>query len=376
MNSPKDILAENDGLAARHAWKRTLKKLKHQKDLIPLEAWERACAQIPDDKRKSETDWFARVHIEKPGYRDKEDVYPTSYFRGFHTEGPKQELKLARAMYLSYDIGFDDSQIEQLAKFPEFPWIRDLHFSCIKPSARSLELVFSRFPKLNRLRLDFIDLSERAQFDALLNAPFVSTLRNLELRWTSMNTRSLEKLLERFEPQQLEGLRLEQERLGSASGQVLARWPGLQYLNCLKISHDSCSDGVLTDEGVQILARSPSRGLISLHLMGEEISDDAAIALGQSSLLNHIQALDLSRNRISDSGLSALLAHPKIESLETLNLNYNRLGDASAKLISAHPGLPRLRTLRVSHNDFSEQGIELLESSRLAQQVDKFRYYS
>jgi uncharacterized protein (TIGR02996 family) len=117
----------------------------------------------------------------------------------------------------------------------------------------------------------------------------------------------------------------------------------------------------LGPHGAYAVARAPLSNLRALDLSGNDCGDDAARALAASGL--PLTALDLSRTGLTDDGVAALARSRLCRGLRVLRLAGNRLGDRAAAALAASPHLGGLHVLDLSHNDVGPDGARALARS-------------
>jgi Ran GTPase-activating protein (RanGAP) involved in mRNA processing and transport len=170
---------------------------------------------------------------------------------------------------------------------------------------------------------------------ALATAPFMSTLRRLDLSCTYP------------------------EEQGCAA---LAHAP-VTNLEQLEMHHAE-----INDAGVEALAKSSMlSALTHLNLASNDITDRGLMALSNSPAwtgARKLAALQLHHNKIGDEGVIALASSPMVYGLRTLSLSANRVGDAGMRAIAESPLLTNLEELRIAGNPISAVGLLALARSR------------
>lgn len=127
----------------------------------------------------------------------------------------------------------------------------------------------------------------------------------------------------------------------------------------------------------------------ALKLTEVVAAQDQVIQLARSSLLGHVNRLDLSNNHLRDSFCpltrahllpfltELLLSHNRLTAnhvvflaqhrycprLSILDLRHNQLDDAAAHVLVELPHLKNLRALRLGHNRFTEEGVAVLRQA-------------
>lgn len=143
---------------------------------------------------------------------------------------------------------------------------------------------------------------------------------------------------------------------------------------------------ILTREILEWTRREAAFWIDALTMTNLVLPDGHAVQLGLSSLLGHLNRLDLSgnalrydlwpillpdrltfltelslaRNRLTGEHIRPLAEDPLSCHLTLLDLRHNRLDDAAARLLAESPHLQSLTTLRLGRNRFTVEGIALL----------------
>jgi uncharacterized protein (TIGR02996 family) len=145
-------------------------------------------------------------------------------------------------------------------------------------------------PCLRELKVLELDRCETQLSGArwLVNAPFVDTLRRLNVNDNSFGPEGLYRLLEK-NPPWLHTLRVADNDLGDEGAAHLAESPASNALLAADLAQNE-----MGDPAAKVLARSKHlRNLLILRLSHNEISKSAASALAQSSLGKRLAALEL-----------------------------------------------------------------------------------
>lgn len=162
--------------------------------------------------------------------------------------------------------------------------LKTLNLGFTKMSRRALEKVFKdeRLGQLSSLSLNEQQMKE-SSFQALIDAPFAKNLRHLNLDATTPNL-----------------------------SQILNS-PLVEDLQTLHLEY--CQ---LTDEHIHDIAQCEAlEHLSELHLRGNRLTNQSAEYLAQSPHLNNLKTLDVSRTRINQTGYIALYESAHLPSVIT-----------------------------------------------------------
>ncbi len=105
-----------------------------------------------------------------------------------------------------------------------------------------------------------------------------------------------------------------------------AELPELEHLELWLGTEDYGWDGSI-DDVLPLLAAGRFPKLRYLGLRDSEISDEIAMALASSSILEQLEVLDLSLGTLSDEGAAALAASPGVAKLKRLDIHHNYVSD-------------------------------------------------
>jgi Ran GTPase-activating protein (RanGAP) involved in mRNA processing and transport len=224
-------------------------------------------------------------------------------------------------------VDFDEKTLARLARSPYLKRLRTLRLrsGVLARAALQALLVPGRTPQLSRLhllhcpgaealaglagsegarRLTHLELAGGMDHDALtdlLAAPWPA-LTSLTLTATPDGEGLAERLARAPFLASLRALDLSGTCLDAAGAEVLAQAAGLAGLRELRVNHNP-----LGDEGAAALARSPHlAGLKLLNLAHAELGAPAAVALAGSPHLRELAWLDLGENGLGDEGAAAL----------------------------------------------------------------------
>jgi uncharacterized protein (TIGR02996 family) len=196
------------------------------------------------------------------------------------------------------------------ARCPHLANLRSLHFGNGQlGEAGASEFARSEHLRPARLRFSCQGLS-RETFTALLNAPFASRMRDLNL-----------------------------ESPAEWVPEVIAAAP-LDGLHKLHLPSAGCGDA-----GTVALTRSPHlRRLVTLDLSGNGLTDASAETLAAWPGLANIRALNLSDSDITGAGVEALVRSQYFKPV-LLDLSYTAAGDIGAVALAGWPGLANVLLL-------------------------------
>ena len=208
----------------------------------------------------------------------------------------------------------------------------------------------------------------------LAEAPWLASLRALDLRDNLFDQDALTTLLLRPEFRSLEGLAI---TAGDATPSWPRRWQftgtaltSLLSGNLRELRRLRVQDAAIRDEGLRLLAESPALArFTSLELPSCGIGDVGAIALAESPHARQLRTLNLRTNVIGDAGVLALAGSPHLSELTSLDLygitfqgNYGV--EAALRLVES-PFLRNLVTLRISPSGSAGEVAEALRNPRL-----------
>src|SRR5262249_19203397 len=138
-----------------------------------------------------------------------------------------------------------------------------------------------------------------------------------------------------------------QRRIGPGGARALAESASLAGLTSLAIVQGGIGGG-----GVRALTSSPGlRSLTKLTLPCNDLEDDSALVLAESSLLPRLRVLNVGWNQFGAAGAVGLVMSPACAGLERLDLEDNNLaGPEVARGIAEAAHLRRLRELNLGHS--------------------------
>ena len=116
---------------------------------------------------------------------------------------------------------------------------------------------------------------------------------------------------------------------------MAADFPALEHLELWLGESNYGWDGSI-DDLAPLFNGSVFPNLRSLGLRNSAITDEIAIALAQSPLLQRVRVLDLSMGTLSDTGAEALLTSPHLKNLAKLDIHHHYLSD---EMVSRFTGL-------------------------------------
>lgn len=113
---------------------------------------------------------------------------------------------------------------------------------------------------------------------------------------------------------------------------INGKLPSLEYLELYLGVEDYGFDGKLEDLK-PLMKKGLFPNLKYLGLKNSEISDEIAMEVAKSDILDQIQTLDLSLGTLTDKGAQALVESSKLKNLKFLDLNYHFMSDAMMEKI-------------------------------------------
>jgi uncharacterized protein (TIGR02996 family) len=338
--------------------------------------------------------------------------------------GPLRELMLLRNEFVLPSTGRDDPMLGEVLAWPELARLTQLEIAELELTTQgALALARAALPSLRKFR--WIVHHPAPSVQPLVEAPWLGALATLELERLALTGEALRQLCARLGPG-LSRLSLRQADLDDEGCAVLARSGVLSGLKLLDLSRNRIGpDGVrsllgglsagtqlVLDEtsldsaafealvasptfawtsrfgtgsgepavgeaGALQLASSPyARGLISLVLSRQGLTERAVTALFTSPHLRVLRHLQLGHNQLvrlpvcelpSLESLSAdhdrlcvldeFCASSFLPELEHLDLEGNELGPEGIEALISARGLPRLRRLILSGNALDRAGI-------------------
>ncbi len=110
------------------------------------------------------------------------------------------------------------------------------------------------------------------------------------------------------------------------------------------------------DEAVALLVEGDAHAFERLYLSRNDLSDEAATALGQSRGLGKLRILCLGGNELSDEGAVALAKGKSLASLTSLELNQTGVSDEGALAIASSRALKSLRKINLKDTEIGDEG--------------------
>lgn len=213
-------------------------------------------------------------------------------------------------------------------------------------------------PYLTQLKL--LDLNgnklKAAGLGALARSPNTQKLHTLNLRANNLNRDDVRTLLTGFPT--LKDLNLQFTLLDLASLRDLLSANWLPQLHTLDLSENQLGNGAIALTRCEHFTQ-----LQTLNLRGNQIGDDAAIALAHNPHLHTLTHLDLGICWLTDVGVQAIANSPYIKSLESLNLTLNEITEESIHAIATSQSLSQLRTLHLFGCEISTEAQKQLKQS-------------
>lgn len=212
-------------------------------------------------------------------------------------------------------------------------------------------------PELHRLETLFLDEAHLgdaglvALVDALAEA---ASLRHLSLRFNAIGHEGMRALLAAPWIATLQELDLTGNRIDNTELELLAEAPPLALSRLHLSANLFCPHGVqmlvdaelplevlslyrctVNNDGVRALAACESlRGLQTLILAHTAIDDVGARAIAESPILGQVEVLDLAQNDIGEAGIVAL-SKAKMPQLSELDLSGNTVTSAALQAVAA-----------------------------------------
>jgi hypothetical protein len=194
---------------------------------------------------------------------------------------------------------------------------------------------------------------------ALMNLPGMATVRSLNLNGNDLSRDGLRALLRSPHAASLKELSLRDTRL---DGQAMAEFESA--VPALRLQTLDVGENVLEDAGAEYLATTPCLGeLKSLKLDRCEITLAGALQFAKkASFLGELRLLDVGDNHFGPAGLTALVEHQPA-ALHTLGIRDNDLSDEGAKLLADSSASKSLLELDLSQNGLGTAAADALGES-------------
>lgn len=298
--------------------------------------------------------------------------------------------------------GFDLAPGLELRRSPEH-WVKEIYSGQHAPKHALVRILESPRKPMGPQKLEHL-LAPEARIDRVCQVGFNQAkvsggfLKSLKgegpwRRWTALRMWTCDlkapalKLLGAADLSSLTQLNLEQNRLGEAGLEGLAKAPGLSALTAVHLGSND-----LDAAAAQRLGRMDwARRLSWLCLSYNRLHDPGLEQLVGSGGLGALRTLDLSHNHVgqttatwaqgmfglevlqlhntavTDEGLGALLAHTPL--LHTLNLDATTVGDRGAQCLANGP--QRWRALSLQGTEMTAAGLGALLQSPSAESLER-----
>lgn len=261
-----------------------------------------------------------------------------------HTLSSLEELDLSETLEYGHyqeDATVDASAMEVLAQWEGLKGIHVLNLSGHAIGADGLyALLDSQYvtalKSLTLRNCEFTGLD----LEAFIDAQESLRLDVLDLGDNLLPGDGIENLSDSSCVSELAVLALDRCELQRASLRALAEAPFLSSLRKLNLSFNH----VEPDELRLLLERSPEH-LHSLHLFDNNLGNKGVELLAESPASNVFQQLDLGMNRLSGASAHALQQTKYLQNLLVLRLNYNLIGQTDSEELRNSPFGKRLAGL-------------------------------
>lgn len=154
----------------------------------------------------------------------------------------------------------------------------------------------------------------------------------------------------------------ETHRLTVAGAWALASSPHLKGLRDVKLASNA-----LGGAGVKALLEG-GWPLVSLDVSGNQLDDDALVAIAAAPHLSTLEHLGLGGGQYSDAALAALASSKTLTSLSSLDLSNSQLGPRGLERFLAALTLPRLKELSLRATGLGDAGVGALAKSPTSRQ--------
>lgn len=199
-----------------------------------------------------------------------------------------------------------------------------------------------------------------SHFRTLLQLPWISSLRHLNLSGNILHDTSIDHLLQSAELDQLESLNLSNNRFSHAA---LTKFASHNYLTGLRTLNLSVTWGhnAFDSASIETFAHSTcSPHLQTLAVAGHErIAGEGLMALLNAPQRSALSTLDVSGCGIETHALKPI-THTQGPTLSSLNLRYNNLGQAQIIPWDTLAWMRSLRELNLAYNPLGDANIKHL----------------
>ncbi len=132
----------------------------------------------------------------------------------------------------------------------------------------------------------------------------------------------------------------------------------------------------ISKEMLQNLCNAPSmHHVTSLRLDETKLSSWAGQLLANSALLDNLRELYLNYNPIGDEALAHLCEHGRFAAMQVLGLAHTNLGDETLKRIATNITLHQLNTLQLNQNQITDAGLKALAMARHLGNLEQLHLY-
>ncbi|MZH45896.1 MAG: hypothetical protein F3739_02470 [Nitrospinae bacterium] len=199
----------------------------------------------------------------------------------------------------------------------------------------------------------------------ICNCEGVETVRTLDLADNQISDEALPVIFETGNFAQLEELYL---GINFLTGQGLTEIANSEQVKLKSLRKLVISDNRLTDNSVADFMRSKNfPGLQFLDAGWNEVGNETAKSLGETTYFSGLKTLVLERSYIDFEGLKAMVQGNLMDQLQELNISANKLNDEAIIELASAPKWKALKILRLSQNMFGDEGAKALgESTSLA----------
>ncbi len=211
-------------------------------------------------------------------------------------------------------------------------------------------------------RLDASGIRQSSHLTALLSSPSLCRLRDLHLRDSQAESRTIEWLSRSLFASNLRSLDLRNNRLNAEGARLLAE--SVQFPSLRALSLDANN---LRDEGAMAVAQMAN--LRSLSLAGNGIGGPGLKTLAESNRLCELRALNLASNFINAESVRALAESPHLRLLRGLNLSDSFLEEESGRILGSTANLQHLTELRLAKNLLGDAGARAIAQSPCLQRL-------
>ena len=222
----------------------------------------------------------------------------------------------------------------------------------------------SEFRCLGRFSDVYLDIYEEDLAEVILMNPHLGSIERLDLCNAHIDFGGMVKLVENTSLTRLQTLWMEDARLPTEAGELLASAPWANQLRELRLAGNP-----INDLGWRDLFRGDFSQLRNLIAYDTGFGESGAIALAESETVNSLLELDIYRTLISDDGCTVLASSRNVLNLRNLRIGGREMSTHGWSEIVHSPMLNEIDHLAVvvdrESNRFGSVGEVLARSAGL-----------